>query len=149
VRRYERVPREVAEVVGNLVSRLTDPRVRDGGVPRALLVALKVIAQLEDVVLAERLASWTRDLLRLIDAQQVIDGEGEAIDLVSAVARLQPACLQTLLLDPPGLPPRNVRAIVGAIRRVQGSRSPLLEQLLSSAWRPDDVKSMILDMRGA
>ena len=114
-----------------------------------MLVALKVIAQVEDMALTDRLAIWTRDLLRLIDTQQVIDGEGEAIDLVSAVARVQPAFLETLLLEAPGLPPRNVRAIVGAIRRVQGSRSPLLEQLLSSAWCPDDVKSMILNMRGA
>lgn len=115
---------------------------------RSLIVAHKVIAQREEAELRSHVASWVRTLLQSVDLQSVDDGESEMIDLLSAVARVDLTFLPALVDACPPLPIRNVRAVVSAIKRVEGPTSKLLDQILVSRWGTPEVKSLILHLRG-
>ena len=71
-------------------------------------MALKALAQTEDTALAGPLRAWARALFRSIDSQHVIDGEREAAELLSAVARRDAGFLRDVLADARTLPSRNV-----------------------------------------
>ena len=91
-----------------------------------------------------------RALLRSIDLQRIDDGEAEVTDLLSAVARVDQDFLPALLTeDGPALCERNVRAVVWAVKRVEGLNSLLLDLLLESDWCALEIKSLILSLRGA
>jgi hypothetical protein len=134
----------------NLAMRLLREDHVGVGTLRAYLVAFKVIAQGEEPWLIAQARGWVRSLLRSIDLQRINDGEAEVTDLLSAVARVDQDFLPALLTeDGPKLCERNVRAVVWAVKRVEGLNSQLLDLLLGSDWCALEVKSLILSLRGA
>src|SRR5205085_6465380 len=94
---------------------------------KSFIMAHKIIAQREEPELRQHVASWACTLLQTIDLQSVNDGESEMIDLLSAIARIDMTFLPALVDASPPLPMRNVRAVVSAIKRVEGLNSPLLD----------------------
>jgi hypothetical protein len=147
VRSARRAPAEVAGWLAQVTTLLGDRL--DGGLARALIRTLKVVAQIEDRGLLGSLEEPARTLLKAIDLNRLSDGESEMIDLLSAVARLTPDFLPQTVAVASGLPPRNVRALALAIRRAEGADSPLLSELLGSPWCPPPTRSLILKLRGA
>jgi len=72
----------------------------------------------------------------------------ESEGLMSALARADPDFLRRLVETSSSLPGKNLRALVRAIRRVEGKNSPLLSQIADLEGCPDEVKRHILTIRG-
>ncbi len=140
--------------LGTAFADLATRLLREGrvgvGTLRAYLVAFKVVAQGEEPGLVAPAREWVWALLRSVDLQRIDDGEAEVTDLLGAVARVDQGFLPALLTeDGPTLCERNLRAVVWAIKRVEGLNSRLLDSLLGSDWCAPEVKSLILSLRGA
>jgi len=148
VRARGRATEAIGVAFGRLAVRSLEERLAGVGTLRTIIRALKVLAQSEEPGLRRRLGAWTRAVLRQTDLQRIKDGEAEMIDLLSAVARVDPTFLPETLDDCRQLPLRNVRAVVSAIKRVEGPGSHLLDRMLASQWCSPAVKSLILDIRG-
>lgn len=133
---------------GRFANRVVERGLAGDRTARLLIVAHKLIAQREEPGLLPPVASWVRALLQAVDLQTVNDGESEMIDLLGAVARGDQAFLPALVEADAPLPLRNVRAIVSAIKRVEGTNSPLLDRILIGRWGTPEVKSLILQLRG-
>ena len=154
VRKNQQVPDNVSEAICGIMPRLVAKNSFDGGIARAMISALKAIAQTEAITLVPQLLSRaTRGLLLNINIIKVQNSEAEMIDLLSAVHRLNQSLLAEIVLeDCPILLQRqwlrNICAIIKTVRRVEGQGSILLDEILSSDWCIDEVKSMILEVRG-
>jgi hypothetical protein len=133
---------------GRLAMRLLREGPAGVGTVRAFLIAFKVIAQGEKPALIEQAREWVPALLRNVDLRRINDGEAEAVDLLGAVARVDQGFLPALFAECPTMPERNLRAVVWAIKRVEGTNSQLLDHMLNSDWCPSEVKSLILNFRG-
>jgi hypothetical protein len=120
----------------------------EAGIARALIRALKIVAQLEDRERLFLLAEAARSILLGIDLNRLSDGEAEMIDLLSAIARQDSQFLSKLLEIGPRLHPRNLRALAAAIKRVEGGSSPLLSGILEAEWCPTAARRMILGLHG-
>ncbi len=149
VRENGRAPGASAEVVGAIALRLVGRGQVESGMLRSLIIALKTIAQTEELGLQLQLRLWTVALIRSTDLRRGHGAEPQAIDLLSALARLDPTFLGVLVADSSSFPVGNLRALVLAIRRVDGVRSPLLDEVLGAPWCDSDTKALVLGWRGA
>lgn len=143
------LPSSTLDLVEIAVTRALSQTGPGQAITRAILGLLKTLAQGEDLALDTRLHDWVRRLFTSIDTRRIRDGEGLAADLAAALGRHDRAFLDQLVSEPSGLPPSNLAALAMAIRRVEGSGSRLLDQLLSNPACPDSVVRLILQWRGA
>ena len=155
VKTYRQVPPQVAEAIGGVPSRLTQRNTFDGGTGRVVIAALKAITQSEDQILdSGQVGMWVRTLLTEIHLIKIPRGEIEMLTLLCAVNRLDKRFLPILVNeDCPVLAQkrwfRNISAVIKALQRIEGSESPRLSDILSCEWCTSEVKSIILDVRGA
>ena len=135
-------------------SRLSAQHLFEGDTARAMMDALKAIAQSETQSLdSAALSQVVRKLLLSIHIVQVRNSESEIIDLLSAMNRLDRQLLATLIhKDCPLLAGhgwvRNIFAVVKTVRRVEGQRSELLDEILAVDWGTLKIRSVILEVRG-
>ncbi|NEP76371.1 hypothetical protein [Okeania sp. SIO2G5] len=154
VRHHHQVPWPVAQVVGTIPQRLGPKGNYEGGVARALLSALKAIAQSEEPSLElDELCTWTHHFLLGIDYISVPNSISDTTDLLCAVQRLQSTSIHALVDQIcPQLAQQNwhhnLRAIILAIHRVQGQQSDLLNDVLSQPWCTPKIEETILELRG-
>ena len=115
--------------------------------------ALKAIAQSETQSLdSAALSQVVRKLLLSIHIVQVRNNESEMIDLLSAMNRLDRQLLATLTYEDCPLLARhgwvrNIFAVVKTVRRVEGQRSKLFDEILAVNWGTLEIKSVILEVR--
>jgi hypothetical protein len=148
VRAGKPFPSVVALAFEKFAARLLRDRIAGVGTVRALIITLKAIAQGEDSMLPARISALVRTLLLTVDLQGVRDGESEMVDLLSAIARNDRDFLPAVVGDCSSLSRRNTRAVASAIKRVEGSASPLLDHILASDWCAPEVRNFILELRG-
>ncbi len=154
VKQYQCVLPILLPCLIELPPRLLKSQLFEGGVARALLDALKAIAQSADqsgdaVVLGQAV----RLLLGAIHMIQVRNSESELIDLLSAMQRRDRQFLATVIhVDCPSLAQqgwtRNIFAVIKTICRIEGHRSPLLDEILTLDWCNAEISSVILAVRG-
>lgn len=142
------IPATTLNCLSTITARLAKTRL-SGKTARSIIIALKVIAQTEDHANQSKLLPVVRELFCSLDLSKINDGESESIDLLSAIGRIDSSFLTSVLQYVQHLPIRNIRALAAAIRRVDGTHSPLLDSILSSTWCPQNVRSLILEFRGA
>jgi AraC-like DNA-binding protein len=148
IRSQRRAPVPLAQWAADVAGRM-EPGDCEVGAAGSLIRALKVMAQLEDPRLATLLQDAAQRLLRTIRRPNRLSfGEAEVTDLISALARSDADFLSRLVEDGPNLPPRNVRGLADAIRRVEGAHSPLITRILDSDWCPPQARGAILDFLG-
>ncbi|MCL1474275.1 helix-turn-helix transcriptional regulator [Argonema antarcticum] len=141
------VPLKVAEIIGNIPTRLSALGILEGGVAGATIDTLNVMAQLPNTSLTPLVVNWTRQLLHQIDMKRV--QESKVVDLLGSVARIDSSFLPDAVNEYcPSLPTRNQRIVALAVRRVEGVDSPLLDCLLTREWTDAEVKNLILEWRG-
>ena len=154
VRQHQCVPPIVLALLTEIPSRLSAQHLFEGGTARAMMDALKAIAQSEAQSLdSAALSQVIRKLLLSIHIVQVRNSESEMIDLLSAMNRLDRQLLATLIHeDCPLLAGhgwvRNIFAVVKTVRRVEGQRSELLDKILAVDWCTPEIRSVILEVRG-
>lgn len=154
VKRHGQVPVNGLQAMQNLPERMARHSGLEGGVARAWLVMLKVIAQVEAMDIDWSLLEYqVCQLLEGFDLMSIQLGEAEMIDLLGAIARHQPTFLQWVVGQVcPNLMRlgyrRNVSAVIKAIRRVEGTTSMLLEDILAATWCDQDVEGVVLDVKG-
>jgi hypothetical protein len=154
VREHQQLPSDVFAALVQIPKRLLARNLFEGGTARALMDALKAIAQSEapeiDVV---TLSQLVQQLLVSINLVRVRNSESEMIDLLCAVNRLYSSFLSEIITQScPILVrqgwDRNVSAVIKALSKVEGRQSPLFHQMASSDWCTESVKNMILEVRG-
>jgi hypothetical protein len=154
VRQHQQLPPDVFAALLLIPIRLLERNLFEGGIARALMDALKAIAQSEAPEIDPvALSGLVQQLLVSINLIQVRNSESEMIDLLCAVNRLHPPFLANLVEQScPTLVQkgwnRNINAVVKTLSTVEGRRSPLLDQILASAWCTAAVRNMILEVRG-
>jgi hypothetical protein len=154
VRKHQQLPSDVFAALAPIPKRLLARNLFEGGTARSLMDALKAIAQSEAPEIEPTAFSHlVQELLVSIHLTQVRNGESELIDLFCAVNRFHSSFLAELveqscpILVQKGWD-RNVTAVVKTVNRVEGRRSPLLDQITNSDWCTESIKSRILEVRG-
>lgn len=147
IRAKGEVPAEVVETMTRLAVRIGDGELGTQ-VAGALIRVLKVLSQAEQPETASLLEEAMGHVLETVDVSRFSHGETEAINLMSALARMDRRVLDRLLERGARLRPRNVRTLALAIRRVEGENSPLLSAILSADWCPPATRQVILELRG-
>jgi hypothetical protein len=84
-----------------------------------------------------------------VDLSGIRNGESEALATLSIIGRKIEGFLIELAKCCCTWPVQNARAIVLAIRRVDGPNSTLLDLVLEAPGASDEVKMLILEMRRA
>ena len=155
VRRHQQLPPDVLTALTLIPKRLLARNLFEGGMARALMDALKAIAQSEAPEIEPAVFSQlVQKLLVSIHLTQVRNGESELIDLFCAINRFCSSFLTELVdqscpvLVQKGWD-RNLSAVIKTINKVEGRQSPLLDQITSSDWCTESIKSMVLEVRGA
>ncbi len=149
VRRYKKAPpREVSRVLAATPERLTKLGELEGGVTFALIRVLKALAQLEIPEIVPDLERGATEILHNINYNRVEHGISETVDLLAALARLDSELLPRVVATGSTLPGKNLRAVVGAVRRVEGEDSPLLAQIIDGGNCPPDVERLTLSIKG-
>lgn len=149
------MPPNVLEVLAGIPTRLAKQNLFEGGTARALMDALKAIAQSETSTLDTTLAGQViRVLLNSINIIQIRNSESEMIDLLSAMNRLDRQFLRVVVQEDCSLLAhkgwvRNISAVMKTIQRVENRHSTLFNQVLVADWCTPDVRSIILEVRGA
>lgn len=153
IKRHHQVPKTVLPALDGLPARLAKTTIFEGGVARALIAVLKVIAQSEAVMVNRaQLGNVVRQLVTSIHIVQINNGESELLDLLSAMQRLNSSflsgCLQQVspALISQGWE-RNVAAILKAIQRVDGRSSDLFDTVQTSDWCTPALESLIIGIR--
>jgi hypothetical protein len=141
-----RLTPDLVESFLRLAGRLLAAGRLGSGLARTLIILLKVMAQTAAAEIAIRLQPATLAILRSADLHLVQDGESEMLDLLGALARADPQFLPRVVADPPSHV-RNLRALVFAIKRVEGPGSALFVRLASHASCPSEVKQLLLTIR--
>ena len=153
VRQQQQVPAGVLAVLAAIPPTLSKRQLFEGGTARAMMDALKAIAQAECTDRAtDELGQLVRLLLTAISMIQVRNSEAELIDLLSAMHRLDPQFLGTVVqADCPLLAQkgweRNIAAVMKTIRRVESQHSALLDQTLTATWCTPAIRGVILEAR--
>ncbi|XHX79466.1 MAG: AAA family ATPase [Stenomitos frigidus ULC029] len=153
VRQQQQLPAGVLDVLAAIPTNLAKRQLFEGGTARALLDALKAIAQTERTNRAANdLGQLVHTLLTAISMIQVRNSEAEMIDLLSAMHRLDPQFLSTVLqADCPLMAERgwerNIAAVMKTIRRVEGPHSALLDQSLAATWCTPAIRGVVLEAR--
>ncbi len=106
---------------------LADARPHNGGVVLGLVRLLSTISHKHGLLPEVKDVAWR--LLRTLDIGRVGDGERISVPLIANCGR-QNNALDSLVRERPGILEGNATAVAIAIRRVQGSASPLLDDLL-------------------
>lgn len=141
------VPGKVAQIIGDIPSRLFAQGLLEGGVVGAAIDTLNVIAQLSNPNLSSLIVNVTRQLLHQIDLKKV--QESKVVDLLGSVARIDSNFLPYIVNeDCASLPARNQRIVALAVRRVEGIDSPLLKWFLINHNSQAEVKNLILEWQG-
>ncbi|MGA7932819.1 MAG: hypothetical protein WCA35_04505, partial [Kovacikia sp.] len=154
VRQQQQVPPGIVAALDGIPARLLKQNLFEGGTARAMMDALKAIAQSEDKTFdPSELGRVVRELLTSIPIVQVRNSEAELIDLLSAMNRLDLELLSTIVnQDCPLLAQRgwlrNISAVVKTIQKVDTPRSPLLDTILELDWCTSELRSIILEVRG-
>lgn len=162
VQRYRQVPPAVAEAVGSAIARLAERGTLEGGSTRLLLSALKAIAQSlatgndlseAQTLIAQQLKGWIICLLTAIDLVRVMNSESETIELLCATHRLDQTLIPHLVTQecPVFVQrrwPRNITAVIKAVRRIEGQDSTIFDQILASDWCSSEVESIVLEAKG-
>lgn len=148
IRRGAELPLEVVEAVTALSEDLKGERGLGNQVARALIRVYKLMAQREVPAWEPLLERAMFRLLEQIDTNLLSQGETEAINLISALVRVDREVLDRLVEHGPHLKPRNVRPLAIAIRRTEGKASPLLARILAAPWCPPDTRKLILELQG-
>jgi len=126
----------------------------EGGMARSLITALKRMARLRDRSMDEApLCDLVRLLLTSLNIIQIKNGESEVLDLLCGVYRLQPNFLAIMLAQEGAhLLERgwlyNLSALIKAVGKVEGARSPLLDEVLQWYGDHPEVQSLVLGVRG-
>jgi hypothetical protein len=153
-RRQQQVLPEVLNTLVAITQRLVMARALEGGMGRSLVMGLKRMARSRNPAMNfPQLCALVRLLLTHLHLIQINNGESEVIDVLCAVYRLEPDFLaQRLEQDGAELVQRswlyNLSALIKAVGKVQGTQSPLLDQVLQ--WYGDhaEVRSLVLGVRG-
>ncbi|MGP1383441.1 MAG: hypothetical protein ACTS2F_07750 [Thainema sp.] len=154
VRRRQRVPKPMVRTLAGMLTRVADRGLLEGGLGRALIAVLKVIARSEDAGLdVAQLSGVVHQLLTSLPVTQIKNGESEMIDVLCAVHRLHSGFLRELvdgdcplLLERDWM--RNVAAIIKAVRKLEGERSPLLDEVMRRYGDLPMIESVILETKG-
>jgi hypothetical protein len=144
VRANKRMSHRAAESLAKSMRHLLKTGRINDGIIRSLIIIFKVLAQTENWQLAAKLCPWVEELITSVNIAKPDDGEPETIDLLTAMERNSDGFLASLVDKCPAMPSRNIRAIVCAIKNVQGPQSLLLRKILASDWCPPQTKSLIL-----
>lgn len=135
------------DLASSIRQLLKDGKANDGLV-RSMLITLKLLAYTEDPHLAPFLILCVRDLIVSVDIGKPSNGEADTADLLCAMERIVPRFIESISDHWPTMHTKNLRAIVSAIRNIEGPRSPLLDKIRHADWCPDKVKSLILSIQG-
>jgi hypothetical protein len=155
VRQQQQVPSGVLEVLAAIPPTLSKQHLFDGGTARAMMDALKAIAQSESYTIAiDTLGRLVRALLTTISMIQIRNSESEMIDLLSAMHRLDHQFLAALVQEDCAFLAqqgweRNIASIMKTIRRVESQHSALLDQVLAAAWCTSGIRSVVLEVRSS
>jgi hypothetical protein len=144
IRTNKRITRSAAEAIAFSMRELLKEQNIDDGIVRSLLITFKILAQMEVRELAADLRSWVQELVSFVNVGKASNGESEAIDLFTALERLSPGFLVEIAQKCQHFPPRNIRAILAAIKRVEGPNSQVIANILHAEWCPPEVKAFIL-----
>ncbi len=154
VRHHSQPPVDILDALTPIPARLLSQNLFEGGTARALIDALKAIAQSEPpTVKGKDLAELVQQLLISIHLIQVRNSESEMIDLLCALNRLHPPSLNQLISQSCPLLARqswlcNISVLIKTIRQVEGAHSPLFEQIRTSDWCTPAIESLILQAKG-
>ncbi|HSG39834.1 MAG TPA: hypothetical protein VLE27_09375, partial [Thermoanaerobaculia bacterium] len=149
IRRGAALPLEIIEVVTGWANDLKGERRLGNQVARALIRVYKLLAQREIPAWEPLLERAMLRFLEEIDTNLLSQGETEAVNLISALVRVDRGVLDRLVEHGPHFKPRNVRPLAIAIRRTEGKGSPLLAQILAASWCPPETRSLILELQEA
>ncbi|MBD2019021.1 hypothetical protein H6F43_02320 [Leptolyngbya sp. FACHB-36] len=151
---YRQAPTEVPLIIGQLPAQLLQKGKLDGSAARSLILALEAISQSEPTHLeVEQFSQQVRQLLSPINLR-VMPGEAEAINLLSALDRLDKQVLaQIVRVNCPSLAQkiwdRNIYAVVKAIRCTGNKHAAMLDEILASAWCRSKVTNYVLEAKGS
>jgi len=154
VYRQQQVAAAALETMTAIVQRLVAANELEGGMARSLITALKRMARLRDRSMDEApLCDLVRLLLTSLNIIQIKNGESEVLDLLCGVYRLQPNFLAIMLAQEGAhLLERgwlyNLSALIKAVGKVEGARSPLLDEVLQWYGDHPEVQSLVLGVRG-
>jgi DNA-binding Xre family transcriptional regulator len=154
VQRFKRVPPGVVETVERSLFEMIRNNQFDGGPARVAILALKAIAQTESPSLdAAQLYQLVKSVLTSVSLIKIPNSEPEVINLISAIVRLRGDLLHRTVEEMgPVLVSqqwwRNLSAIIRTIRRIEGTQSNLLDEILQSEWCSQELESLILEVRG-
>lgn len=112
----------------------------DGGIVLGLVRLLSKLSR--DNRLLPAVTATTVQLLRSLDIGRVGDGERISVPLITNCGRVN-GVLDATVRDEPGIIEGNATAVAIAIRRVQGSSSPLLDDLLRRFPSATRLRGMI------
>lgn len=145
-RAKRRVPASLLRLLDHISSEMRRTATIRDGASRLFIIALKASAQSEDPDAMESLSRLAIEVIATVNSTQT--HEGDVIDLLSAVARVDMGFTARLIQVGDSVQPLNVRAIAFAIKRVDGLQSPLLDQMLGSDWCSPQARRAILESRG-
>jgi len=151
-RQQQPVSPPMLEALSVLPPRLVAAGKFEGGTARALLDALKAIAQATKPPDSPIPVQLTEYLLTTVNLGQVRNGESEMIDLLCAVNRLDGSFLAKLVhqhceaMVAQGWS-YNLLAIAKTIERVEGQNAALLDEILAAEWCTEAVSHLILETR--
>ncbi|MDX2043790.1 MAG: tetratricopeptide repeat protein [Acidobacteriota bacterium] len=114
---------------------------------RDMLIALHAVAQNAEEQIRGAIINATHAIFLSTDLQKVIDGESEAMNLLTATSRWQVGFLSDLVAECASLPFRNIRALALTIQRVDGRESLLLDRLAEVSCSPE-IESLLTRLRG-
>jgi hypothetical protein len=139
---------DVTTAVEPLLGRLLHGPAEPGAVKLTIRV-LKALAHDRNLASVEFAGFWIKRLMSTVDLSGIRNGESEALATLSIIGRKIEGFLIELAKCCCTWPVQNARAIVLAIRRVDGPNSTLLDLVLEAPGASDEVKMLILAMRRA
>ncbi len=154
IRLHRYVPDQVLATLTGITQRLASTHMLEGGAAKALIAALKQLAWPQggemDVV---QLGELIRLLLNSIDVAHIKNGESDLLDVLCAFYRLEPDFLARVLeQDGTAFLARgwmsNLSVMVKAIALVEGTKSPVLDQVLQWYGKDPTIQSLVLGVRG-
>jgi hypothetical protein len=154
VKQHQQLPPNVLPSLATIPTKLLSRKLFEGGTARALMDALKAIAQSQAPTIdIQVLGDLVQQILTAINLSQVRNSESEMIDLLCALNRLSASFLTEVVeqtcpvLAQQGWE-RNISAVVKAIATIEGRQSPRLEQMRNCEWCTGAIEGMILEVRG-
>lgn len=154
VRPQRQVTPTMLETIAVILNRTVEAGQFEGGMGRALVAALKVIARSEAANL-DRLAlsQIVHQFLISIHFSQIKNGESEIIDVLCAMHRLDVSFLRDAVQQDCQILlgrgwTRNVSSIIKTIRKLEGPQAPLLDEVIQRYGDRPDIESLVLEARG-